>query len=98
MDAESVRTELVVLKKHLVPFTAVTTLAVPRLALADTAVGVSDFQGILTAIEAQISVSTVVGVLTAGATAAIGLVFMWWGARKLAQVIMSAFRSGKIRF
>lgn len=60
-----------------------------------TAVGVSDFQGVLTAMEGQVSVSTVVGVLTAGATAAIGLVFMWWGVRKLTQMLFSAFRKGR---
>ena len=60
-----------------------------------TAVGVSDFQGVLTAMEGQVSVTTVVGVLTAGATAAIGLVFMWWGVRKLTQMLFSAFRKGR---
>lgn len=60
-----------------------------------TSVGVGDFQGVLTAMEGQVSVSTVVGVLTAGATAAIGLVFMWWGVRKLTQMLFSAFRKGR---
>lgn len=69
----------------------------PTLALAEgTSVSTSDFQGVLTALQGQISVSTVVGVLTAGATAAVGLAFMWWGIRKLTQVLMSAFRKGKV--
>lgn len=61
-----------------------------------TAVGTSDFQGVLTAMQGQVSVSTVVGVLTAGATAAIGLVFMWWGVRKLTQMLFSSFRKGRM--
>ncbi|WP_199536236.1 hypothetical protein [Roseburia sp. OF03-24] len=46
----------------------------------------------------QISVSTVVGVLASVVGAGIGLVFMWWGVRKLARTLMAAFRSGKLRF
>lgn len=59
------------------------------------AVAVSDFQSVLTALEAQVSVSTVVTVLAAGATAAVGLTFMWWGVRKLTQMLMSAFHKGR---
>lgn len=70
--------------------------SIPSIALAEgTAVSVSDFQGVLTAMQGQVSVSTVVSVLTAGATAAIGLVFMWWGVRKLTQMLFSAFRKGR---
>lgn len=61
-----------------------------------TSVSTSDFQGVLTAMQGQVSVSTVVGVLTAGATAAIGLVFMWWGVRKLTQMLFSSFRKGRM--
>lgn len=49
---------------------------------SSTVVSYSDFTAILTAIQGQISVSTVVGVLAAAAGISIGLVFMWWGARK----------------
>lgn len=70
--------------------------SLPTLALAEgTAVGVSDFQGVLTAMQGQVSVNTVVSVLTAGATASIGLVFMWWGVRKLTKMLMGAFRKGR---
>lgn len=48
------------------------------------------------AMTSQISVSTVVAVLASTTGAAIGLVFMWWGVRKLARVLMSAFRRGKL--
>ena len=61
-----------------------------------TAVSATDFQGVLEVIEGQISVTTVAGILTAAATASIGLVFMWWGVRKVIRALMSAFRKGKI--
>lgn len=59
-------------------------------------VSATDFQSVLTALTAQISVSSVVGVLAATATACVGLVFMWWGVRKVTRALMSAFRKGKI--
>ena len=62
----------------------------------DTAIASSDFSAVLSALQAQISVSTVVEVLTVAATAAVGLAFMWWGVRKLVKVLMSAFKKGKI--
>lgn len=56
----------------------------------------ADWQPVIDALTAQISVSTVVGVLAIAATACVGLVFMWWGVRKVAQVVMSAFRNGTV--
>lgn len=65
--------------------------------LADAvAVTTSDFESILTTLQGQISVSTVVGVLAVAAGAAVGLAFMWWGVRKLTRVLMSAFKKGKV--
>lgn len=58
-------------------------------------VGPSDYASILTAMTAQVSVSTIVGVLAAAVTASIGLVFLWWGVRKLMATFFSAFRKGK---
>lgn len=57
---------------------------------------VNDWDAIVTAITGSISVSTVSTVLVSAITAAIGLVFFWWAARKVTQVIFSAFRSGKL--
>lgn len=54
-----------------------------------------DYTDIISALQASISVSTVSAVLVAGITASIALVFFWWAARKVTQVIFSAFRSGK---
>lgn len=36
-----------------------------------------------------------VAVLTAAAGLAIGLVFMWWGVRKVSRVLFAAFRKGR---
>ncbi len=57
-----------------------------------------DFQAVLEAMTAQISVSTVVEVVAVAIGASVGLVFMWWGARKLGRMLMGAFRSGKLKF
>ena len=61
-----------------------------------TPVTSSDFQPIVDAITSQVSVSTVVTVLAGGVTACIGLAFMYWGARKVTRMIMSAFKKGKV--
>lgn len=61
-----------------------------------TAISSADFESVLTTIEGQISVESVVGVLGAAAGASIGLVFMWWGVRKVTRALMSAFRRGRI--
>ena len=66
----------------------------PVIALAD-AVTYSDFSTIITAVTGQVSVETVVGILAQAATISIGLVFMWWGVRKVSKVLFSAFRKGR---
>lgn len=70
----------------------------PIVAGTTTVVSSTDWQSVLTAITEQIGVSTVVGVLASAVGAGIGLVFMWWGVRKLTRVLMGAFRSGKLKF
>ncbi len=64
----------------------------PMLLLAEGA----DYDGIVSAISGSISVSTISSVLVSVTTTAIALVFFWWAARKVTQVIFSAFRSGKL--
>lgn len=61
-----------------------------------TAIGWSDLSTVLTAITDQISVTTVIAVVAGAIGASIGLVFMWWGVRKLIRVLMAAFRKGKL--
>lgn len=62
-----------------------------------TAIGSSAFQSVINAVTAQISVTTVVEVLAYAVPLCIGLVFMWWGVRKVTRMIMGAFRKGKLR-
>lgn len=68
----------------------------PIYAATDTAIGWSDLSSVLTAITGQITVANVVAVIAGAIGASIGLVFMWWGVRKLIRVLMSAFRKGKL--
>lgn len=51
----------------------------------------------ITALQAQLSVSTVVEILAYTAGICVGLVFTWWGVRKASRAIMSAFKKGKLR-
>ena len=67
------------------------------IALTDvSSISSADFQSILTNLQAQISVSTIVEVLAVTATACVGLAFMWWGVRKVTGALMAAFKKGKI--
>lgn len=56
-----------------------------------------DWGNVIAPITEAVNVSTIAPVLVAAATTAITLVFMWWGVRKVTQVIFSAFRKGKLR-
>ncbi len=86
------------LKQYLVPATLAGTVisAFPALAAEGDPVSASDWSAILTSLTAQISVSTIVAALATFITAGIGLVFMWWGVRKLVRTVMGAFRRGKL--
>lgn len=61
-----------------------------------TAISSSAFTSVLSALQQQISVATVVEVLVVLAGATVGLAFMWWGVRKLTRALMSAFKKGKV--
>lgn len=63
---------------------------------AGTAVTAADWASIISAITGQISVSTVVAAVATMVSAGIGLVFMWWGVRKAARTLLSAFRKGRV--
>lgn len=62
-----------------------------------TPVTANDWADVTTAVTQQVSVSTVVGVLASCIGACITLVFMWWGARKVVKMLMSAWKRGKLR-
>lgn len=62
-----------------------------------TAITSSSFSSVITALQAQLSVTTVVEVLAYVAGICVGLVFMWWGVRKAARALMSAFKRGRLK-
>ena len=51
---------------------------------------------VFTNVTGAINIQSVLSVLGIVVAAAIGLVLMWWGIRKVIRVIMSAFKKGKI--
>lgn len=57
---------------------------------------VGNFTQIIEAITSQVSIENILVVLTAVIGVAIGFVFFWWGGRKVASVVMSAFRKGRL--
>lgn len=63
---------------------------------ASAAVSSTDIASVLTALQKQISVASVVEIIAYVIGAGIGLVFMWWAARKLIRTFMGAFRSGRL--
>lgn len=65
-------------------------------ASAPAAVSSTDIASVLTALQKQISVASVVEIIAYVIGAGIGLVFMWWAARKLIRTFMGAFRSGRL--
>lgn len=71
----------------------------PILMAADvtSTVSYSDFSSVINAISAELNVSTVTGVLAAAIPVCIGLVFMWWGVRKVSRMLMGAFKKGRLR-
>ena len=67
-------------------------------AATGTAITADAWKSVLTAMTSQISATTVIAVLASVVGSAIALVFMWWGVRKLARTLMTAFKSGKLKF
>ena len=58
----------------------------------------SAWASVISAMTAQLSIETVVGVLATLVAAGIGFVFLWWGVRKASRALLSAFKSGKLKF
>ena len=71
-------------------------MIVPTFAAEVTSVSYSDFESVITALQNQISVSTIVNILATLAGVCVGLVFLWWAVRKVVSALMSAFRNGKL--
>lgn len=57
-----------------------------------------DWSPILTALQNGLSSSEIVAIIAAGLGVSVGMVILWWGSRKLVNMVMSAFKSGKIKF
>lgn len=64
---------------------------------SSSAIASTAFKSVIDAVTAQVSVTSVVEVLAYAVPICIGLVFMWWGVRKVTRMIMGAFRKGKLR-
>lgn len=71
-------------------------MIVPTFAAEPVSVSYNDFETIITNLQGQISVSTIVGILATLASVCVGLVFLWWAVRKVVSALMSAFRNGKL--
>lgn len=56
----------------------------------------ADFASVITTLQGQISVATVVEILGVCAGVGAGFAFMWWGVRKVTRALMAAFKKGKI--
>ena len=63
---------------------------------SSTALTSAAFESVITAIQGQISVTTVVEVLAYTAGACVALVFVWWGVRKATRALMAAFKKGRL--
>lgn len=57
-----------------------------------------DWSPIMTALESGLSANEIITIIATGLGVAISMVILWWGSRKLVNMVMSAFKSGKIRF
>lgn len=52
---------------------------------------------IVTALSSTFSSANIISVITTGLTAALPLVLLWWGGRRIFRTIMVAFKSGRAR-
>lgn len=55
------------------------------------------FSSVITALQAQLSVATIVEVLAYTAGICVTMVFVWWGVRKASRALMAAFRRGRLK-
>lgn len=62
-----------------------------------TAITSSAFKSVIDAVSAQINVAAIVEVVAYAVPIAIVMVFAWWGIRKVARMVMGAFRKGRLK-
>lgn len=63
----------------------------------DAAAALAGAESVFTEIKSTFSIANIVTLIASAAGASVGLVLMWFGVRKLAKVLMSAFKTGKIK-
>lgn len=61
-----------------------------------TIVTSTDWASVISALTAQLSVSTVVSVMATIAASTVGFGFLYWGVRKAIRALMGAFRKGRV--
>lgn len=61
-----------------------------------TVVDATAYQSLFDILTAQLNVQSIVGVIAAILGVCVGLVFLWWGARKGLSMLMAAFKKGKV--
>lgn len=66
------------------------------LADAPTVVTASDWTSVISALTAQLSVTTVVSVMATIAASTVGFGFLYWGVRKAVRALMGAFKKGRV--
>lgn len=64
---------------------------------AEDAEAVSAAKNLLTSATGTLNISNIVAIIGAGIGAAIGLFLAWWGARKLVNMLITAFKKGKVK-
>lgn len=61
-----------------------------------TIVDSTAYSSLFDILTAQLNVQSIVGVIAAILGVCVGLVFLWWGARKALSMLMAAFKRGKV--
>ena len=62
-----------------------------------SAIGWSDIAPVLTALQAQLNVASIIAIISGGVAASIGFVYMWFGVRKLYKMLTNSAKGGKGR-
>lgn len=76
----------------------VMSMSLCSLAFAATTPTPVDFSGVTSKLTTAFNVSEIASVIGVVLGAGVGFVIFWWGARKLVNGVISAFKSGKLRF
>ena len=71
-------------------------LSIPAFA-AEGSTGLETYKNVIDSIADTLSTTNLSNVLVYAVGVAIGLVFLWWGVRKVSRILMSAFRKGRLR-